>query len=152
MATNTETIAGVGFAVLVLGGLMLNAALVFRVEQRMKAQAATQWVDSGAVEHTCYANRSDVTCTFTNRGAGPITTCVQGTLAPKGAGGVTLQSLTLCSGRLGPLETKSVAAPWIGGFADDLCYETNQFGSKNLDWSKCNFSTGPEDLKASLAQ
>ena len=63
----------------------------------------------------------------------------------KGAPGVKLESLTLCTGKLSPAESRIVSGPWVGGFADDICFKQSDFG-KSLDWSKCTFDTETVDL------
>jgi hypothetical protein len=109
------------------------------------------WQNERDVANSCFANNSEVTCTFTNREATPVTTCVQGLLSPREANGVRLQSLPICSGKLMAAETRTVAAPWVGGMADDVCYSENHYG-KRLDWSKCKFSTAPFDLSAIVGE
>jgi hypothetical protein len=100
-----------------------------------------------ATDGSCYTNRTDVTCTFTNIHGGPITTCSKGTLVQKDATRGRLESVTMCTGKLQPNETKTVIAPWKGGFADDLCFKETSYG-KQLDWSKCVFDTEPVDASA----
>lgn len=109
------------------------------------ANAPAPWVASQQVHHNCLSDRSDVTCTFTNLSEMPISTCVRGLLTQKGAPGVKLESLILCTGKLNPGETRAVSGPWSGGFADDICFKQNDFG-KSLDWSKCVFDSEPVDL------
>jgi hypothetical protein len=147
MATTTETIGFVGFGVLTLSGLVLVAGLLFRIEQQLKWQGTALWVDSTAVEHNCFANRDAVTCTFTNKAAMAVTTCVEGVLTPKSGPSNTLKSITICTGKLERLETKTVTGPWDGSFADEICYRDGQFG-KQMDWSKCNFVTSGVNLAA----
>lgn len=109
------------------------------------ANAPGAWVPSGQVANNCMSDRTTVTCTFTNLSDKPISTCVRGKLFQKAAPGVKLDSLVMCTGRLNPTESRVVTGPWLGGFADDICYKQNDFG-KLLDWSKCEFDSGPVDL------
>ncbi len=111
--------------------------------------ALPRWSEPNKVINNCIATRSEVSCTFTNSDNVPVATCVKGQLTPKEAAGVTLRSLSLCSGRLMPAETRTVSAPWLGGFADDICYRESGYG-KNLDWSKCNFDTNVSDMASAL--
>lgn len=87
-------------------------------------------------------DRSTVTCTFTNVGRTPIRTCSRGKLSLKDDPKLAMESVVMCTGRLNTTETKVVTAPWLQGFADDLCYSEGTLG-KSLDWSKCEFSTEP---------
>ena len=109
------------------------------------ANAPGAWISSKEVANNCMTDRSTVTCTFTNLSDKPISTCVRGKLFQKAAPGVKLDSLVMCTGRLNPTESRVVTGPWIGGFADDICYKQNDYG-KLLDWSKCEFDSGPVDL------
>jgi len=103
------------------------------------------WVDLKNVEHNCVASNNEASCTFTNGKAIPVTTCARARLTKKEATGIKLESLPMCTGRLGPRETKTVSAPWVGGFAKDACSSSGRFGEV-LDWSACNFTTDGVDL------
>lgn len=117
-----------------------------RIEAELqKANGNGAWVKVQEVHHNCYTDRTNVTCTFTNLSDRDVQTCTQGTLRQKEAVGVKLESVVICTGRLRPGETRSVSAPWVGGFADDICFKENAYG-KTLDWGKCSFDTEPYDL------
>jgi hypothetical protein len=109
------------------------------------ASAAPQWLPESQVHNNCLSDRTTVTCTFTNLSEKAVTTCTKGKLVQKGAPGVKLESLTFCTGKLAPSESRVVSGPWVGGFADDICFKENNYG-KQLDWSKCSFSTEAVDL------
>lgn len=133
-----------------LGGAIWRLELA-RAELRMKlfeviaelkvANAQPQFVPAEQVQHSCSADRHGVNCTFTNTSrVGSVVTCAKGTLKSK-AGSGKLESVMLCTGKLDPMQTRAVQAPWGGGFADDLCYSENRWGHVNLDWTKCLFET-----------
>jgi len=123
--------------------------LLLRIEEELKAQSAVTWVDAVAIERSCIATNSEYTCTFTNKLAVPVTTCLQGSLTPKGNPAAAVKSMTACSGRLRPAETKTITVPWVGSFATEICSTEERFG-KRLDWSKCDFETEPVSLKNSI--
>lgn len=110
-----------------------------------EANALAPYVSSSDVHNNCTSDRTMVTCTFTNLLEKPITTCAQGVVRQKESPGVQLKSLIMCTGKLYPLESRVVTGPWVGGFADDICYRENAYG-KILDWSKCKFDTGDVDI------
>lgn len=119
------------------------------ITELRKLTTATVWVDEKQMMNTCLTNRDTVTCTFTNTQKFPATTCTQGLLYQKEATGVRLKALPMCTGRLMPAETKTISASWVAGFADDICYRETGYG-KNLDWSKCVFTTEGVDLSGAL--
>lgn len=110
----------------------------------------SSWLDAKVVPHNCVANNNEASCTFLNQRTIPITTCARATIAKKEAAGVKLESMPMCTGRLGPRETKTVSAPWVGGFAKDVCSSNGRFGEV-LDWSACNFTTDGVDLAEKAA-
>lgn len=99
-----------------------------------------RFVPFNQVMNNCFGVQGSTTCTFTNLQKEPIFTCAEGHLQNKEVPALRLASQILCSGKLQPGETKTVSAPWIGGFADDICNKETSFG-KNLDWKKCDFDT-----------
>lgn len=114
-----------------------------------KLTDAPQWFSEKDVLNTCLTNRDTVTCTFTNTKDVPVATCARGLLYQKEASGVRLQALPMCTGRLMPAETKTITATWVAGFADDISNKETAYG-KQLDWSKCVFTTEPYDLERAL--
>ncbi len=104
-------------------------------------------VELEAVEHECHSDRDSTDCTFTNRSDKRVRTCAEGLLQNKEVPALRLATIPLCSGTLAPGETRTVSAPWSGGFADDICSKENAFG-KSLDFSKCSFhvATAPAEL------
>jgi len=123
------------------------AASLESVRRQVEANAASTWLDSKSVINNCYADNSNVTCTVTNVRRDPITTCLRGKLTQKKEGGVSMHSLVICTGRLEPRQTRTTAAPWMGGFARDLCYSTDRWGNDVLDWQACSFTTESVDLR-----
>jgi GYF domain 2 len=109
------------------------------------ANAPPKWVPQNEVHNDCYTDRTNVSCTFTNLGETPVTTCTRGKLSQKAAPGIKLETVIMCTGKLYPAETRVVVGPWVGGFADDVCYKQNDFG-KSLDFSKCIFDNETIDL------
>jgi hypothetical protein len=109
------------------------------------ANAPGVWVPTAQVSNNCITDRTTVTCTFTNLSETAVSTCTRGRLVQKGAPGVKLESLIMCTGKLHPAESRVVTGSWLGGFADDICFKQNEFG-KSLDWSKCEFDSAPVDL------
>jgi hypothetical protein len=89
-----------------------------------------------SLKNNCRANNNLATCHLTNFADDPVAVCFQGLIVQKGAAGVRLYSLPVCSGPIGPRSTREVAAPWDGGNADDLCKNERGF----LDWSQCEFT------------
>ena len=119
------------------------------VTELRKLTAPPAWLDEKEMMNDCKTNRDTVTCTFTNTHKFPATTCAQGLLYQKEASGVRLQALPMCTGRLMPAETKTVTSAWVAGFADDICYKETGYG-KQLDWSKCVFTTNSFDLSGAV--
>lgn len=115
-------------------------------EQLEQANGVGTWVAVQDVHHNCYTDRTNVTCTFTNLREQPVQTCTRGMLRQKEAAGIKLESVVICSGRLQPGETRTVFGPWVGGFADDVCYSEKPYVGKSLDWSQCAFTSEPFDL------
>jgi hypothetical protein len=109
------------------------------------ANAPPKWMPQNEVHNDCYTDRTNVSCTFTNLGETPVTTCTRGKLSQKAAPGIKLETVIMCTGKLYPAETRVVVGPWVGGFADDVCYKQNDFG-KSLDFSKCVFDNETIDL------
>lgn len=122
-------------------------ASVARVEHEVEQQRASTWVAANGVLHNCLATNDSATCTVTNVRDEPITTCVRGVLTKRDGGRAPLSSLPMCTGRLGPRETRTISVPWSGGFARDLCSKKSFYG-ETLDWQQCDFSTEPVDLPA----
>jgi hypothetical protein len=106
---------------------------------------AHERISSEAVQSICHADRTSVTCTFTNVTDATVMACARGVLRQKEASGVKLESAVLCTGDLMPMETKTVVADWIGGVAEDICSIETSFGS-TLDWNQCVLSTKPVEL------
>jgi hypothetical protein len=127
-----------------------QASALEALRREIKSTTASTWLDAQETAHNCYADNTSVTCTVTNLRDEPITTCLAGKLAQKKAGGVTLSSLTVCTGRLGPRETRTATAPWVGGFARDICHSVDRWGNLVLDWEACRF--GAEPVKLSVAE
>jgi hypothetical protein len=93
-----------------------------------------------ALRDDCYANGFSYVCTFTNLNPTPaVSRCSHGKLSQKENPGVTLLSLSLCSGVLGPKETRQVTGPWLGGQPEAVCNRASGYGGTALDWSKCVF-------------
>jgi hypothetical protein len=107
-------------------------------QEVQRAHAPGRFLSLDEVANNCVSDKDSTSCTFTNLGSEPIFTCGQGVLQNKEVPALHLKSLVLCSGRLDPGETRTVDAPWVGGFADDICNKENSFG-KILDFSKCTF-------------
>lgn len=129
-------------------GLSGHTAALDSIRKQLEKSSASTWVGANDTVNNCYADNSSVTCTVTNMRGEAITTCLRGKLAQKKATGVALSSLVICTGRLGPRETKSTAAPWVGGFARDICHSTDRWGNEVLDWEACTFTTEPVDVAA----
>ena len=125
-----------------------NTAAVEGVRRQLDAAKTSRWVSLEATVNNCYADNTNVVCTVTNVLNEAITTCVQGRLTQKKASGVKLLSLTICTGRLGPRETRNLTAPWLGGFARDICHSSDGSGHEYLDWQACDFMTDAVDLPA----
>jgi hypothetical protein len=53
----------------------------------------------------------------------------------------------MCTGRLAGRSSIVISAPWVGGFAKDLCSKEERFGSV-LDWEQCSFTTEGVDIPA----
>ena len=163
MRVNLVNVVVAVFWVVVCGGTLFmldNISREMRFTRTLQDQLLTEirkryaqgaWRQSSDVHNNCYADRTSVTCTFTNMSPMPVETCARGTLSSKGAQGVKLDSLVVCTGRLEPNETRMVSGPWLGGFADDICYRETSYG-KSIDWSKCNFSIAPVDVPALRSQ
>lgn len=91
------------------------------------------------VAHYCNAWMTEFKCTFTNRTDDRIATCAVGRLTRKDNPARALESAVLCSGSLGPNETRTVSAPWLAGSAEDLCFSKSSWGNVVLDWKICAF-------------
>ena len=107
--------------------------------------APAPWTSDTHVHKNCYTDRTNVTCTFTNLGQTPVTTCTKGKLVQNADSGLTLETVVMCTGKLGPAETRVIVGPWVNGFADVICYKEGNYG-KVLDFSKCTFGTEAVDL------
>lgn len=85
--------------------------------------------------HDCRATANTFLCSFTNLSDTPARgMCVKGKLQPK-SGGPSDVGATLCSGVIGPRESKSVDMP-LEGKAAETCHDANgllDFGSCTLD-------------------
>jgi len=128
----------------------LNANIK-NVERQVTLQGASTWVSADDALHNRLATNDAATCTVTNVRDEPITTCVRAVLSKREAGGATLNSLPMCTGRLGPRETRTVSVPWVGGFARDLCNKKTYYG-ETLDWEQCRFSTEAVNVEAKPAK
>ena len=105
-----------------------------------------------ALRDDCYANGFSYICTFTNMNPTPATSkCSHGRLAQKENPGVTLLSMTVCSGVLASKETKQVSGPWLGGEPEAVCNRPNGLGGTTLDWSKCVFDVVPDQVAIASA-
>lgn len=153
---------GVSLAVVALGVLGALGVGYARLDGRLRAEALTvtdirhelevanhppDWVPASAVQKSCFSDRTTVTCTFTNLSPKSVVTCARGELQNKASPGVHLESVVICTGKLDPTSTRTVTAPWVGGFADDVCHKSF-LGSEVLDWSKCDFNIEPADVPA----
>jgi len=114
-------------------------------EQIRTLSGPGEWTPVGQVHHNCHTDNTTVTCTFTNLSERAIHTCTAGRIYQKEAHGVKLESVVMCTGRLDPAATRVITAPWVGGFANSICYRETTFG-RTLDWDKCEFTTDPVDL------
>jgi len=117
-----------------------QTAAIDGLRHELEKSRSSVWVDSSNTVHNCYADNSSITCTVTNVREDAITTCLVGKLSQKKASGVSLSSLIMCTGRVGPRETRNISSPWSGGFARDICNSADRGGISMLDWQACNFS------------
>lgn len=131
--------AGLGIAFTLV---LIDLSVVAYVQAQTFAKNQPRALYVGA---QCVADNSGVDCTFTNVGnftAAPI--CMTGLLVRKDNSEKSIKSSPLCSGALGPKESRTVKNYWDGGMANDLCStEEQSFGKTytHLDWSKCSFTT-----------
>jgi hypothetical protein len=125
-----------------------QTAAIEALRRQVEQSQSAQWVDARSTAHNCYADNSNVSCTITNPGTEAITTCIVGKLKQKKASGVSLSSLVMCTGRLGPRETRNVSSPWTGGFARDICNSADRWGNEVLDWAACSFDVEGVGLPA----
>lgn len=141
------TLSGLGviaLGVFLYGANKAYADTRFRLEsleeELQGIRGPGRFVPYDQVANQCFGVHGSTTCTFTNLEKEAVITCAEGRLQNKEVPALRLKSQVLCSGKLLPGETKTVSAPWIGGFADDICNKENSFG-KSLDWKKCDFDT-----------
>ena len=125
-----------------------NLAAAEMIKKQFEFERASTWLRLEDTVSNCYADNTSVTCTVTNVRNEAITTCLEGKLTQKKASGVKLLSLVICTGRLGPRETRNASAPWLGGFAKDVCHSSDGNGHEYLDWQACDFSASAVDLPA----
>ncbi|HEY3237039.1 MAG TPA: hypothetical protein VGJ84_20135 [Polyangiaceae bacterium] len=89
------------------------------------------------VQYICRGSNDLLTCSFTNTGErvdGRI--CVTGKLVPQ-KGEKNLESAPICTGRIGPKETRTISAPWARGSAADVCFKLDEHAGKQLDMDSC---------------
>jgi hypothetical protein len=115
-------------------------AAIDALRHQFEQSRSSVWVDAGSTAHNCYADNASISCTVTNIREEAITTCLMGKLSQRKASGVSLSSLVMCTGQLGPRETRNVSSPWTGGFARDICNSLDHWGNSILDWQACNFN------------
>lgn len=113
------------------------------VRDEVRVGHAATWVSTRDVVSNCYAFNDRFECTVTNVKDEPIAACWVGRLAQKQGGG-TMSSIPLCTGRVGPRQTRQVSVPWQRGNAKDICNSPGRFGPE-LDWDVCTFSGEPLD-------
>jgi hypothetical protein len=114
------------------------------VESAVKAASGGTWVRGTDTAHECQATNQLFECTVTNVTAHPIEACWIGQLAQKKGGG-SMRSFPLCTGRVGPRETRSVSTPWERGSASDICNKVSVYGNSVLDFDACEFDSQPVD-------
>jgi hypothetical protein len=119
-----------------------QAEAIRQLQQEIRGQKESTTVEFRSIPNECIANNTEFSCTFTNLSDKPVSTCARGLLTQKEAKGVRLASLPACTGRLEPQQTRTVSAPWNGGFAKNICSTPGRFGDQ-LDWEKCEFTTEP---------
>ena len=115
------------------------------MEAAISSSSRGELVDAKELVPNCVGENFMASCTLTNLSNRPVATCIRSRLSQKRASGVELKSQVLCSGRIGPLETKTISGPWIGGAARDICNSTDRFGNEVLDWQACNFTNEAVD-------
>lgn len=113
------------------------------VRDEVRVGHAATWVGTKDVISTCHAFNDRFECSVTNVKDRPVAACWVGKLAQKEGGG-TMTSTPLCTGRVGPQESRQVSVPWLRGNAKDICNSPGRFGQE-LDWSVCVFSAEPLD-------
>ncbi len=91
------------------------------------------------VENHCSGWENTFQCTFTNPTPTAVATCAGAQLSRRDDPQAKVQSATLCSGRIGPFESKTVSAPWLGKNASDVCFTKSPWGGTRLDWRVCDF-------------
>lgn len=139
-------LVAIALVVLVFWDTRKQHAELLTAIHSLQEDASGDWLDAERVTKHCNAEGDGMTCTFTNTGDRPIRTCAKGVLSRKDNPSLKLYSATLCTGRLDVAETKNLSAPWMDGFADDICYSPNELGQKILDWSNCKFTTEGVDV------
>ncbi len=116
--------------VLELGGLALG---FFVRAQLAEPRPRTQYVPQN-----CRATATTFSCSFTNTADTAATgVCVKGKLEPK-SGESSDIGATLCSGVIGPRETKSLEVP-LEGKAAGVCHDANGL----LDFGACTLAVDP---------
>lgn len=145
-----STLSLFAFAGFVYGAYRSSEKVLRQVEDLetdfQKAHSPGRFVPFDDVPNSCLSDRNSTSCTFTNLSPEAIFTCAGGSLQNKEVPALRLQSLILCSGRLDPGTTRTISAPWVGGFADDICNKDTGFG-KSLDWTKCSFHVDGADAR-----
>jgi type II secretory pathway pseudopilin PulG len=106
--------------------------------RQVEHAGSAKLVDFESTTRSCGARNEEAQCTFTNASSEAIATCWEAQLVLKTAAGVAIKSLPVCTGRLGPHETRVVHAPWLQAHADTICKSTGRLGDV-LDWSTCEF-------------
>jgi hypothetical protein len=128
MADGWIKVATAAQVILVLeGAVALSAAGLWSLKGPTKAELASM----------CSANLTSFECSYTNASRVAVEgSCSTVALVPKRAGKPT--SALLCSGTLGPRESKSVSSPFAGR-AVDACHDAEG----NLSWDDCNLTVTP---------
>lgn len=116
-----------------VGAAGIWAILAFHIFIWWSGQAGPSPTDP-----VCFANEAGVTCTFVNLDSKPHSDCLRGVVSQK-SGGDRVEAVPLCSGVVGPRETKTITVPWnTMTKPSDICFTETEFGSR-LDWDKCTF-------------
>ncbi len=95
-----------------------DAALI----ELRKLTAPPRLLELSDIPHECSGLRDELRCTFTNPTDDSVATCAAGLLARNDNPRIKLTSGLLCTGRLGPFESKTLSIPWEGSNADELCF------------------------------
>jgi hypothetical protein len=90
----------------------------------------------------CRGFNDRMTCVMTNLSPRPVSMCWTGGIVQKNGGG-TMKASGVCTGRVGPRETREASVPWDRGHAEDICNKVGPYGSRLLDWEACEFVAKP---------